>query len=214
MRFRALAMFARASSYVSVCCLVAALLLSGCSADADREDSAPTLATSSPQKPVVALWQGRLTIDAQDVALPGTVAAWEAALGAPSRTEALASSATEPAVNVYIWDDRGIVAVERPDLAQVTKVSLLWEAAKSSSASDGENARLSPTSTFPGSLSIDGVYIGPETTPAKLNAALDGPRFLQLKTFPHSWNMPYAAWTVTAITDVKGQRLLEISIGD
>jgi hypothetical protein len=73
---------------------------------------------------------------------------------------------------------------------------------------------LTPASAFPGSLSIEGVHVAADTTPVKLNAALEPSRFERLKTFPHSWNMAYGTWTITAITDIQGQRLVEISIGD
>ncbi len=213
-RLPALAILSRASFCMPLCMLAVTLSLCGCGTEAEREDAPPILATSLPKKPVIALVQGRLTVDGQSVNLPGPVVALEDVLAAPSRREALAASVSEPAVNVYIWDQHGIVAVERPDLAQVTKVSLSLEAAKASSGSDGQVSSLAPTSTFPGSLSIDGVSVHAETTPAQLNDALDGSRFQQLKTFPHSWNMPYGAWTITAITDPKGERLVEISIGD
>jgi hypothetical protein len=181
------------------------------------DNSAVESEPNADKKPVVAFVEGRLTIDGKAVSLPGEVAHWEAALGPATRQETLAATQTEPFVNVYIWDAAGIVAVERPDLAHVTKVTFSFAPSRAKAA-NAANANLLPTSAFPGALSIDGVSIDASTTPPKLNEKLKekfgDAKFVALKNFPHSWNVAYGAWTVTAITDVKGSELLELSVGD
>lgn len=197
--------------------------VAGCGTS-DSADSPPPAAigarpVAAPSKTslAVALSQGRLTVGGHPVNLPGIVEAWEAALGPASRREALSATDTEPFVNVYVWDAAGIVAVERPDLAQVTKVSFVFvpEKARAANAANGE---LVPKSAFSGALSIDGIAFDASTTPAKLNAPIaekfGGAKFEPLKRFPHSWNIAYAAWTVTALTDVKGEQLVEVSLGE
>lgn len=187
----------------------------GCGTKENGEKSDPPAnsTATSDAKPKIVLAQGRMAIDGTPVPLPGAVAEWETVLGPVSRREALAASEKEPAVNVYIWDEHGLVAVERPDLAQITKVTLAIEPPAKSSASDGASEHV-PSKRFPGSLTIDGVQVNVATTPQKLNAELGGLQFAQLKKFPHSWNLAYGAWTITAITDVKGERLLELAIGE
>ena len=103
--------------------------VTGCGTNDDGEKSDPKAnsATTTDAKPKIVLAQGRMTVDGKLAPLPGAVAEWETVLGPTSRREALAASEKEPAVNVYIWDEHGIVAVERPDLAQITKVTLAIE---------------------------------------------------------------------------------------
>lgn len=189
--------------------------ISGCgqNGDGDKGGAPANSAATSEAKPKIVLAQGRMTVDGKLAPLPGEVAEWEAVLGPTSRREALAASEKEPAVNVYIWDQQGIVAVERPDLAQITKVTLAIEPPAKSSASDGAAEHL-PSARFPGSLTVDGVRVDAATTPTKLNTQLSSMQFAQLKKFPHSWNLAYGAWTITAITDVKGERLVEVAIGE
>lgn len=203
------------------CWSVLLLVLCGCTAEKKDEpsskdgDNPPTVAAEN--KLAVALVQGRLTIGGDVVNLPGTAAEWEAALGPASRREMLAATDTEPFVNVYIWDAAGIVAVERPDLAQISKATFAFAPANSQAA-NAANVDLAPASAFAGTLNIDGVTIDASTTPPKLNEQLaekfGDAKFVPLKNFPHSWNVSYGAWTITAITDVKGERLVELAIGD
>jgi hypothetical protein len=194
--------------------------LSGCGrndAPADDSNAAEPESATETKKPAVALIEGRLSIDGKAVSLPGAVASWESALGPASRREMLAATDTEPFVNVYIWDASGIVAIERPDLAQISKVTIAF-APTQAKAANAANPSLLPTSAFPGALAIDGVSVDASTTPAKLNEKLKeefgDAKFVALKNFPHSWNVSYGAWTITAITDVKGESLIELSVGD
>jgi hypothetical protein len=205
--------FVRLMTLTALAAMTVGVVGCGKNGDSEKSDAPANSSAITDAKPKVVLSQGRMTIDGKPAPLPGELAEWEALLGPTSRREALAASTKEPAVNVYIWDQQGIVAVERPDLAQITKVTLAIEPPEKSSASDGA-AELVPFKRFPGSLTIDGVRVDVSSTPLKLNTELGGLQFAQLKRFPHSWNLAYGAWTITAITDVKGERLVEVAIGE
>lgn len=205
---------------VAVLAVTVGIAFSGCSKQEDTENGdkrAESNSIAAEKNPTITLIEGRLSIDGKAVSLPGAIDLWETALGPASRREVLAATATEPFVNIYIWDAAGIVAVERPDLAQVSKITISFAPSKSKAA-NASNANLSPTAAFPGAVSIDGVSVDHSTTPPKLNEKLKEKfgdvKFIPLKNFPHSWNVAYGAWTVTAITDVKGEELVELSLGD
>ncbi|RIK82113.1 MAG: hypothetical protein DCC68_07230 [Planctomycetota bacterium] len=209
---------ARSAIWAVVACVVV-----GCGTNDPSDKSPPAAIAARPTAPVsktsptVALAQGRMTVNGKPVKLPGIIEAWEAALGPASRREVLAATETEPFVNVHIWDAAGIVAVERPDLAQVTKVSFVF-VPETALAVNAANRELTPQSAFSGALSIDGIAFDASTTPAWLNGSIaekfGGAKFEPLKRFPHSWNIAYAVWTVTALTDVKGEQLVEVAIGE
>lgn len=222
MRLRTPQLNVIAFTCAAACCAAMLAACAGCGSDEPRDDAAQAAkdqpAAAAPGKsPRVSLAQGRLSIDEHAVPLPGEPEQWRAALGPPTRSEQLAATETEPFVNVYIWDSAGIVAVERPDLAVVTKVSFVFQPSKAKSANAAQG-QLIPKSAFPGTLSIDGVDFDAATTPAKVNDRIaerfGGAKFEQLKTFPHTWNIAYAAWTITAITDIQGEQLVEIAIGE
>lgn len=191
-------MMRRTSKNLSWLLAICVSCLTGCGGG-----DAPEVAISSEKSdPVIEVTPTGLTIAGKHVGLPTATTDWESALGNPRRAEA--SSGEPGEYRLLLWDQFGIAGYERIKSSKITRIDVFLETPR--------DRQTAPRESFPGTLIIAETKIDGKTTPASLNKRLSAAPLLPLARFPNHWQTTYGPWTMTLVTNVRGDEIVEVSL--
>jgi len=182
-------------------------LLTGLGFVACTESTSP-----SPPAPVTAACQLRMEgaviqYNGRPLPLPGSLAAWEAVLGPPSRR-------VEVADEVYVWDELGLHAFAREAGTPLRGVFVLL---KLRTNPDRSPPPYWPRTPFKGHLCVDGSEVTPTTSLAEVNQNKRGQKFSKgyLDTiYSYDLPAPVALYVRLDLTEDRKLESFSMSLAD